>query len=115
MYCISLRNACRASQYLIAMVVFASLIQFAYAASPSDAPDIFNKNGSSAKDSHNATYSKTPLKSTITNSPLTDYTDICIFCHLPNMDNHKISAPLWNCTVNVTPATIQKANSISPR
>jgi hypothetical protein len=110
MHFISLCNTCRTIPYLIAVAVCVSLVQYAHADSPSVSTDKLTHNGKTAKNEQNAGQSKAPLKSKSFGNVRTDYTDICIFCHLPNMANHNISSPLWNCTVKA-PAIIQKTKS----
>lgn len=110
MYVFSISRAWHTGQFLIAMAACASLMQFAHAGNPNVASEKITDFGSNANLSH-ITQSKAPLNSISPNSVRIDYTDICIFCHLPNMANHKIAAPTWKCTVRVLPTTLPKTNS----
>jgi hypothetical protein len=40
-----------------------------------------------------------------------DFTNICIYCHIPNMAIHSNAAPLLNNSIKFSPKIIQKTKS----
>ena len=112
----SLSNSCRSGQFLTAMAACAVLSQSAYANGPSAASDSHINIGSTPNIRHDMTQDTAPLMSTKkkSNNRL-DYTNICIFCHLPNMASHKIDAPPLSNAMQVSPASRSKRNPVIPR
>jgi hypothetical protein len=103
---------CRASRFLLAAAACAALTQSVYAGNPIAASDKYTNTGSVAKTYQDTTKSKVLLKSKSKSDIQTiDYTNICIFCHIPNMANHSNAAPMLNNTIKFSPKTIQKTNS----
>jgi hypothetical protein len=101
---ISIGNSFSTGQFLIALAACAALSQSTYAGNPGDTSGKHSNNSDITSINHK-TIRKTPdsvLKQK--SGERNDYADICIFCHIPNMANHKISAPQWNNTIKAIPA-----------
>ena len=111
----SLSNSCRSGQFLTAMAACAVLSQSAYANGPSDASDRHANIGSTPNIRRDMTQGTAPLISTNKSNNRIEYANICIFCHLPNMANHKIDAPPLSNAMQVSPTSRPKRNSIIPR
>ena len=111
----SLSNSCRNGQFLTAMAACAVLTQSAYANGPNATSDRYTNVGSTPNIRREMTQSTAPLISTNKGNDRIDYTNICIFCHLPNMANHKIDAPPLSNAIQVSPSSRPKRNSVLPR
>ena len=96
------------------MAVCTVLTQSAYADVPSVASDRYTNIDSNADTRHDITQNTAPLISRSMSSVRLAYSEICIFCHIPNMANHMITAPLWNRTIKVLPITRPTKNSELP-
>jgi hypothetical protein len=97
--------------FLLAVAACTMLTQPAYAGISSVAPDKYTSTGNSSKIQHDMLQSTAPLNSKTKGNNKIDYTNICIFCHLPNMANYPNGAPQLNNTIMISPSIIKKTNS----
>jgi hypothetical protein len=97
------------------MAACAVLSQSAYANGPSAASDRHTSIGSTPNIRRDMTQGTAPLISANKSNNRIDYTNICIFCHLPNMASHKIDAPPLGNAIQVLPISRPKRNSTIPR
>ena len=111
----TLSNFYRSGQFLTAMAACVVLAQSAYANGQSTASDKHTSIGSIPNIRRDMTQSTAPLVSTNKDNNKIDYTNICIFCHLPNMANHKIDAPPLSNAIQVSPTSRPKRNPVLPR
>ena len=106
-------NTCRAGQLLLAALACAALAQSAYAGSQSAASE--TSTGSIANSHNHTTQTHSPLKSKNKNElEVIDYTNICIFCHIPNMVKKANVAPVQNNAIKFSTKPIQKTKSELP-
>jgi hypothetical protein len=110
-----LSNSCRSGQFLTAMAACAVLSQSAYANGPSAASERHTSIGSTPNIRRDMTQGKAPLISANKINDRIDYTNICIFCHLPNISSHKIDAPPLSNAIQVLPTSRPKRDSTIPR
>ncbi|HTN93650.1 MAG TPA: hypothetical protein VMJ33_03640 [Gallionella sp.] len=109
---ISIGNPCSAGQFLIAMAACAILSQPANAGQSAAS----EKRGNISNINHSETIQSSPaLMLKKKTGEQNNYADICIFCHIPNTTNQTMTAPQWNNTNKVYPATVPTINSERPR
>jgi len=90
-------------KYLLAATACILLAYPALAYSQSIVAD--KRSGSSAIIHQKILQSSPELDSSKKNGEPEDFADICIFCHVPNMNNHKLVSPQWNNSIKSIPAT----------
>jgi predicted CXXCH cytochrome family protein len=88
-------------QWLIVISTFAFLVGFV------GLGNVYAQFGNKVADTpHNL------REATETPMPLTDYGEICVYCHTPHNNNTDIDAPLWNRSTPTGPYTMYSSTSL---